>query len=567
MFEALRRFFATLHARLSMPLLMKELAETSARRRTYILRVVYAIALFVIFWITLPSRSSYSNARFALLGYGRELFERLVVIQVFGVALFQPALMCGRVTQEKERDSLVLLFLTKLRPWEIVLQKYFGGLVPMLSFLLLGLPLAGVAYAFGGLETDAIFAFAAGLFVLCLQVGAFTLMWSAWCRSTVSALICSYLFGLAFYAGFPLSWHLVNRYGSDDHAFCLIPPAAFEIARRDPHPYWICTPSIVSVGVFLLLARAFLIRRAFVPASNFLPRFFGRIDRFMKSINRLVGNVVLYRDTGSLPVDEPVFWRDTQRRALGKAHYLFRLLCFIEIPTVFFCLAVVLGTSWDGSSLSVALIASLVLVFFCLSATAANGIVSERVGQTLEVLLTTPLSARQILQQKDRAASRLSWVLAAPLLTIYAVRAFLWDDYWARNRVQGGWFAYLTCGVLVILIYLPMIRWLSMWIGLRVRTRFQAILAALGVLATWMAIAPLILIATETPAYGDHAESWLLLASPMGVPLLNELGRLPRLENLGSPWPWIITNAMIYTAAARFFRYRLFADADRYLRR
>ncbi|MEI9896551.1 MAG: ABC transporter permease subunit [Chthoniobacter sp.] len=152
-----------------------------------------------------------ANLPSTLLGLGRNLFEQLIVIQILGVILFQPALMCGRITQEKERDSLVLLFLTELRPWEIVLQKYVGGLVPMFSFLLIGLPLAGVAYAFGGLESHAIVLQVAGLLLLCLQLGALTLMCSAWCRSTVGALISSYVLAVVFYAGPPFARKLPGR--------------------------------------------------------------------------------------------------------------------------------------------------------------------------------------------------------------------------------------------------------------------------------------------------------------------------------------------------------------------
>ena len=51
---------------------------------------------------------------------------------------------------------------------------------------------------------------------------------------------------------------------------------------------------------------------------------------------------------------------------------------------------------------------------------------------------------------------------------------------------------YLTCAVMLVAIYLPMTTWVSLWIGLRVRTRFQAILTvAIGVLAFWMALCPL----------------------------------------------------------------------------
>ena len=184
---ALLRFF-------SLPLLAKELTEAAARRRTYVLRVVYGALLFAVFAALAPRwlwRGSYDPL--SVMGAGREMFESILMLQFIGIALFLPAMMCGRIAEEKERDSLVLLFLTDLRPWSIVLQKYLGGLVPMLSFLLLAMPLAAIAYAFGGVTTDML---ATGLYALlltCLQIGALALMCSAWCRTTVSALLSTYL--------------------------------------------------------------------------------------------------------------------------------------------------------------------------------------------------------------------------------------------------------------------------------------------------------------------------------------------------------------------------------------
>jgi len=282
-----------------------------------------------------------------------------------------------------------------------------------------------------------------------------------------------------------------------------------------------------------------------------------------------VGGVVLYRDSGSLPGDDPIFWRETQRRVLGKPHYLFRLLCALEIPTVLICLLVILGdySSWESDSLSLTGFVLAALAMFSLSATAANSIVSERVGQTLDVLLTTPLSAAQILRQKERVLRRLEWILAVPLLTVFASRAFLGVGEHSQRDSQATSLAYFVCASLMLVIYLPMISWLSLWIGLRVRTRFQAILAALGTLTFWMAITPLLAVAFGREDALSADLRWWFLISPLGVPALNEFGHLPHLGYSSSPWPAIIANAVLYSIIAAGIRIRLFRDADRCLRR
>ena len=579
-------------ARLSFPLLTKELLETSAQRRTYILRVIYAVALYAVFVLLLP-RETWTSVRqssFELLGSGRQMFETLVILQYFGTALFMPALMCGRITQEKERDSLVLLFLTELRPWSIVLQKYLGGLVLMLSFFLLGLPLAGVAYAFGGLETGEVGRYLLGLFVTCLQLGALSLFCSAWCRSTVGSFIGTYLFGTIFYAAPPLSIILLSMGArgysrSDAMEYCagmFIPPAALQMSTimgtrsgGSIDPAWpvYLLPSIASIFLFLVLARWFLVRRALVPPVNFLRPFFERLDRLMKRMNRATGGIVLWRESSNLPADEPIFWRETHRRVLGKPHYLLRLLCAVQIPTVFACLAIALmqsfssyGRDWREYSWLLGSLGALVALF--ISAHAANTIVAERVGQSLEVLLTTPLSARDIVRQKERALRRLLIVVAVPLLTIVAAKAYARFDIPAPQS-HDSWMSYLVCATLMICINLPLVTWLSLWISIRVRTRFHAILGAVGALALWVGLAPLTFYLTDHDTFGA-APIWrmLVLISPVSVAYLNEFSQLEQiLWPITNPWPAILLNTILYASIALLIRWRLFADSESLLRR
>jgi len=593
-FARWERLARGVRARLSFPLLAKELLETSARRRTYILRVIYAVALYAVFVLLLP-RETWSNVRqssFELLGSGRQMFETLIILQYFGTVLFLPALMCGRITQEKERDSLVLLFLTELRPWSIVLQKYLGGLVLMLSFFLLGLPLAGVAYAFGGLETGEVARYLLGLFATCLQLGALSLFCSAWCRSTVGSFIGTYVFGAFFYAAPPLALLLASV---SDHRFprsnvveycagMFIPPAALAMSTYmgygsglsgGSNPNWpvYLLPSIASIFLFLVLARWFLVRRALVPPVNFLRPIFERIDRLMKRMNRATGGVVLWRDSSNLPADEPIFWRETHRRVLGKPHYLLRLLCVVELPTVVACLAIALVQSfssynqdWVEYSWLFGILGALITLF--ISAHAANTIVSERVGQSLDVLLTTPLSARDIVRQKERALRRLLIVVAVPLLTIVAAKAYARSDVPAPQS-HDDWKSYLVCATLTVCVTLPLITWLALWISIRVRTRFHAILGAVGAMTLWAGLAPLMLYVTDHETFGA-APVWrmLVLISPVGVAYLNEFSQLEQiLWPIANPWPAILLNTILYASIALLIRWRLFADSESLLRR
>ncbi|MFN5585347.1 MAG: hypothetical protein ACK5DR_08610 [Planctomyces sp.] len=88
-----------------LPLLRRELSELSARRRTYVIRVLGAVVI-----------------------------------------------VAGVITMEKERKTLGLLFVTRLSPRVIVLEKPGSRLLPMLTLLLITFPMLAFAYSLGGLD-------------------------------------------------------------------------------------------------------------------------------------------------------------------------------------------------------------------------------------------------------------------------------------------------------------------------------------------------------------------------------------------------------------------------------
>ena len=587
----LRRIFA-------LPLLLKELTESAARPRTYVVRVLFAVGLYGLVALFLPRDFWRTDATvsFATLGMGRSIFDLLAATQAVGIALFLPAMMCGCITQEKERDSLVLLLLTELRPWQILLQKYLGGLVPVLSFVLLGGPLLAVAYALGGVQGRQILEQSLGVVLLALQLGALTLLCSVWCRTTVAALLSSYLLGALLYVALPLLYLTFRKYNSNREwlASLFPPPVLLWTTSGDPvrDRVFALIPSLLSIFLFLGLARFFFLRRAFLPPTQFLRRVFRRLDAFMQRANRLTGGIVLLRERSQLPGDAPIFWRETRTRALGRPHYLLRILVIAEGFTVLLCLLLALQMNRGHGEL-LALLGGLALLVVAVQS--ANVIVSERVNQTLEVLLTTPLAAAQIVREKERALFRLLLVLAMPLLTVVAVEYYLSYDsglpsYGRYGHLRDGRqlsFLYLVASVLAVAIYLPMVAWLAMTIGLWMRTRFRAITVTLVMLVAWCAFPLLVADQFEIRSTEDLARvgevvtvagglpQWqappttqlVRLLSPLGVFFRGEDPKFVRTWVDDLPWVATVGNFAAYGFVAVALRTILLRQADPWLRR
>ena len=141
---------------LAFPLFSRELTERAARRRTYALRVGYGILLYTIFVWTAYNLAG--SGGLGALGIGRELLHRLVDLECWGILLFQPALMAGVITSEKERESFHLLVLAGMRPTKILLEKLAAGLLPMVTLLLLALPVGAITMGYGGVSLQLLLA-------------------------------------------------------------------------------------------------------------------------------------------------------------------------------------------------------------------------------------------------------------------------------------------------------------------------------------------------------------------------------------------------------------------------
>jgi ABC-type transport system involved in multi-copper enzyme maturation permease subunit len=355
-----------------------------------------------------------------------------------------------------------------------------------------------------------------------------------------------------------------------------IPPVVFYAAHT---ALWKSGSLALGAGIiaattllFLLLAVYHLPRRAFAPRAHLARRFFAWLDRGSQRVNRLFGNVVLSPGRSALPGDMPILWREQRSRLMSRPAHLARLLLAVEVPVLL--LTRYLGSSsenftYDREQIGLSIFAASFGTFsvLALSVTAANAFAAERVSQTLEVLLTTPLAAREIVRQKARALRGLLLVFAVPLLTIFGYEAAL-EYAGQRGSVRADSdpvSVYVVCVILTVAIYFPLVTWLALWIGLATRTRLRAIAIATCVTVGWCALPYLVLggmLNVSVPSAG----SWLYFASPLTVPGANEMSGLGEYSP-SSAWLPMLVNFTLYGIVLHAIRSHCLTHADDYLRR
>ena len=620
-------------SRLSLPLLMKELIEQSAKRRLFITRGLYALLLYVLATVMLiPMLSRQQFTPLNMLGFGKQLYLGLVVLQFMGIYLFLPAISCGVISVEKERNTLALLFLTKLTSRTIILEKLGSRLVVMLNLLLISLPLLAFTYALGGTNVFDLICGVWFLFLAALLVSSVSILASAWYRSTISAFLSTYfiLFVVSFTPaiteavvipqitrrmfqyGSPTSW--VTWLTSSNPAkladltlAILFPPGLFVTSASQATPslgtdillmFLSSLPTLCCVAACIVLAQGCLFSRAFVPPSNPLLNVFQMLDSVFHQANkRFTLGVILVKDAQSLPVWQPVAWRESAKRSLGQFRYLVRILVLLEIPTLYFVLqsanrgggsAFFSASTVSSATVSVVLGVLWMIIALLISTTAANLVTGERSRQTLEVLLASPMTSRQIILEKMSGVRRLMAVCAIPLLT-----CLLFQTWWRQQlsgRLDGTsdvqaatfgyrtqyfiWHEYLVSGLLTMSVYLPLMAWLALWMGIRCKSPARAILAALATLVAWCVLPAVVTLSTFQylfPSYQTLQQSpyamlmLILLDTPAALIMFTEIHGLHWLH----PMPYLaaLLNTVVYGTCGLLIRRNVLRHADRYLGR
>lgn len=438
-----------------MPLLAKELTEQAARSRTYVIRFIYTALLFSAGLFIIYGRGATGGV--ARLGQGQEMFNQMFRLQLGAILLVLPATCAGAFAGEKERESLSLLLLTTIPRGMIVLQKLLSRVIPMLAFVVLSFPLMATAYSFGGVQTSQLYFTLVFLVLLTVYVGSVAIMCSTYCRTTVEAYVATYLclLGTGLFLG---------------PAFSSLSQEADIVISLTATG---CLFAPLTLGAYLF-ACLFLYDRAFVPPKNVLLTLFKSLDQFFHQMNTVTGGVVLVQDGDPYPADDPISWRETAKRSLGTFRYLFRILVVIELPILCVSQMVNVNLVQTESVMSTLLYIMWVIALLLVTVHSASVVSTERSRQTLDVLLVSPISGRQILSSKLSGVQRLFWTLLVPFSTIFLFQH--WFHGFGRDV------RYLVLAFGSVFAVLPLVMWMGMAIGLRAKSQMRAVMTLLSLL-------------------------------------------------------------------------------------
>ena len=176
------------------PIVAKEYRSRMRTWKSPVAMMVYILLIgglgFLVFSILTSSNSS------GVIGgsnYGQILFSVLVGFQVVLLTFVTPALTAGAISSERERQTLDLLFVTRIPPFSIIWGKLLASMSFVFLLLILSVPIFSLVFLFGGIELDqVVYAFLVTL-VTALTLGVMGIAFSIWLRRSLVATVVSYV--------------------------------------------------------------------------------------------------------------------------------------------------------------------------------------------------------------------------------------------------------------------------------------------------------------------------------------------------------------------------------------
>ncbi len=186
------------------PIVAKEYRSRMRTWRSPLAMTIYVLLLGAVGWAIFSSqvgsaRNSFNSGQAA--NYGHQLFLYLVLFQMGLIAFVTPALTAGAISGERERQTIDLLFVTRIPPFSIVWGKLIASMSFVLLLLLLSVPIFSLVFLFGGIELDQVFTSFLVTLVAALTLGLIGIAFSAIFPRTLPSTVAAYGVGFVLLAG------------------------------------------------------------------------------------------------------------------------------------------------------------------------------------------------------------------------------------------------------------------------------------------------------------------------------------------------------------------------------
>lgn len=324
------------------------------------------------------------------------------LVQLVGMSLAGPILLGPSLCDEKRAGTLSALLTTPLTPWQIVMGKLISAFSQLTILALIPLPLVLAVRVFGGVPAGFVFAGLAVSFAMAFLGAALAVFFSTGAKRGLTASMLAMMSAIAL-NGLPalLVGKMISLGATIPMSvpFLMSSPATAAILIADlvgggpggmlpAQTIWIGN-ALMNTGlgaVVLMFATArvrALLRREGQGATAPAESKSGKAGSKKREASREVGG-------------QPVMWRELRQKMFRRS---FWLVFSVLIAACFLVIANWNESDTRNATIMVTVLGS-ILSLILATAGSAGSVNGEREARTWDVLLTTGLSARQIVMGK-----------------------------------------------------------------------------------------------------------------------------------------------------------------------
>ncbi len=390
---------------------------------------------------------------------------------VFSLCLLSgPVLTADALSEERREGTLGLLFLTDLRGLDVVLGKLAAASVTALFGLLAVLPMLAIPILLGGVDLGEFVRLALVLVNTLFLSLAIGLAMSACCVQGRSALALT-VFGLFLLAGLvPLFVDLRMSVGWASLAASTISPtcvlwlASAATYQQQASAFWLSIGVTHALAWLLLVLAGALTARVWREPTG----WFARVSHQRRWHNWCYGHPNQRRNRRWLLDKNPVAW-------LGQRQQLKQRLLWVSIGVAlaFWVWFRIRHAQFADSGSTVFLIGLLLLapLKWLAASEASQRMAAEMQSGALEVLLTTPMTVREILRGHLQSMGHMFLWPAAAVLAVQAVMLSLIPSATHADRALVGM---AIVGMVMCIWDLHALAWVGMWLGATLRKPSRA---------------------------------------------------------------------------------------------
>jgi ABC-type transport system involved in multi-copper enzyme maturation permease subunit len=388
------------------PLFSREALTLPRQLGHYLLRSGYVAALFILMYTIGQVAFGWQQVRNIgdIARFGSLVFLIFSVLQLLLVLFFALLFAAGRVAQEKDARTLILLLMTDLRDRELVLGKLTASLLVVAVLLAASIPVFVMVHMLGGVGLDQI----AWSIALCAATGLAAGSWGSlvafWREKTFQTLAISVLGTVLFLGSVEAVVGFAGSASPLGEWVGLLNPFRALLGVLDPFRQMSdvgeavrvsAAPSVAALVALSVLLNTLTIMRLRVwnPTKSVYESASAKQDEetATKAAHRPIWK-------------NPVVWREIRTRAYGRKIIIVKLAyCMLAAATVY----EMIQTSGSGtlilgmiSPTGFAFVGLSLLSLMLINAQAVTAFTSERDAQTLELLLVTDITAREFIYGK-----------------------------------------------------------------------------------------------------------------------------------------------------------------------